>query len=82
MQARYFKEQDIDGNYCNTYVSKTVYWMISYWLEFLSLFLTPLEFRECFYLFARSGQINNLDELTVSISHGYQRLLAFNTLSR
>lgn len=27
------------------------------------------EFRECFYLFARSGQINNLDELTVNISH-------------
>lgn len=23
-----------------------------------------LEFRECFYLFARSGQIRNLDELT------------------
>lgn len=25
----------------------------------------PLEFRECFYLFARSGQIKSLDELTV-----------------
>lgn len=24
-----------------------------------------LEFRECFYLFARSGQIRSLDELTV-----------------
>jgi len=23
------------------------------------------EFRECFYLFARSGQINTLDELTI-----------------
>ncbi|KAH8246787.1 hypothetical protein KR032_000045, partial [Drosophila birchii] len=29
--------------------------------------ISPLEFRECFYLFARSGQINNLDELTVSV---------------
>ncbi|KAH8366893.1 hypothetical protein KR200_010795, partial [Drosophila serrata] len=34
----------------------------------LKVFLIcPLEFRECFYLFARSGQINNLDELTVSV---------------
>lgn len=24
-----------------------------------------LEFRECFYLFARSGQIRTLDELTI-----------------
>ena len=35
MQARHFKEQDID------------------------------EFRECFYLYARSGQIKTMDELTV-----------------
>jgi len=35
LQARHFKEQDID------------------------------EFRECFYLYARSGQIKTMDELTV-----------------
>ena len=28
-------------------------------------FFVILEFRECFYLFARSGQITTLDELTV-----------------
>lgn len=38
---------------------------------FIRLFLSihgnifVLEFRECFYLFARSGQIKTLDELTV-----------------
>ncbi|KYM88758.1 Calmodulin-like protein 4 [Atta colombica] len=31
----------------------------------LRLFDTYREFRECFYLFARSGQIRTLDELTI-----------------
>jgi Ca2+-binding EF-hand superfamily protein len=29
------------------------------------MFSFPTEFRECFYLFARSGQIRTLDELTI-----------------
>jgi len=31
----------------------------------LKLLLYFAEFRECFYLFARSGQIRTLDELTI-----------------
>lgn len=66
--AHHFKEEDIDGKasvYCkhckpNNYL---------YWPNICSIFCTLIfffsEFRECFYLFAREGTINKLDELSV-----------------
>lgn len=42
------------------YISK-----ITAQINFINVFFFILEFRECFYLFARSGQITTLDELTV-----------------
>lgn len=35
------------------------------WLNVIAYSCVVLEFRECFFLFARSGQIKTLDELTV-----------------
>lgn len=52
--ARYFKEKDIDGNF---------YRILKFYVIITVNFFT--EFRECFYLFARSGTITTLDELTV-----------------
>lgn len=70
-QARYFKEQDIDGT-CpflwNTGSKKNnmVFCCNIDWKKlFFLCFLWFTEFRECFYLFARSGHITTLDELTV-----------------
>ena len=31
----------------------------------MKVYLLFIEFRECFYLFARNGQIRTLDELTI-----------------
>ncbi|XP_037894841.1 calmodulin isoform X1 [Glossina fuscipes] len=45
---------------CKKTGSESFRYLLAYMLNFLLQ-----EFRECFYLFARSGQISTLDELTV-----------------
>lgn len=66
-QARYFREQDIDGKNSKIRVSHFSLLVASLVLLYncVTMFCFSTEFRECFYLFARSGQIRTLDELTI-----------------
>lgn len=62
LQARYFREEDIDGTLRHARLSLPV--VRNEWNKQFESFVFA-EFRECFYLFARSGQIRTLDELTI-----------------
>ena len=59
-QARYFKESDIDGKFSFTKLHRKALFLVK---SFLRRWFA--EFRECFYLYSRSGKIQTLDELTV-----------------